>query len=347
MADRGWFSRGRSAHTAQKQAQQSNVTLGTRGDAGGQARTASLHRSLTQVPIEQNNQHKAPKLFKISSYISLGTAAKSQSSTAAVYPELIMERSESIKPGAAGHHVTSVDGGGPIGDWQPPPKEEREFPKYKASKCTWENPSLKQMVETVSCTMMKNGSSAPIPRHLNGWIAGMMEEVSHQTRELDSLRVQIADLKATREEEIIAFSKVTEEWAQREKDFKAEINRLEHIISDTQQGAESVMLARAGSVVNRNDGRAFRAKLDRLSRSDEGKPSFAQVWSPKRIDGINKSLTGHGNAREEDDTSDRHQEYLIEQETRSCAALSPGDVGLTMSTTPYNVLGGFHSYTPL
>lgn len=138
------------------------------------------------------------------------------------------------------------------------------------------------MVETVSCTMMKNGSSAPIPRHLNGWIAGMMEEVSHQTRELDSLRVEIAELKATRQEEVIEFSKVTEEWAQREKDFKAEINRLEHIISDTQQGAESVMLARAGSVVNRNDGRAFRAKLNRLSRSDEGKPGFRSIGPHKR-----------------------------------------------------------------
>lgn len=271
MTDRGWFSRGRSAHTAQQQAQRTTTPPDTQSEARDQAQNASLHRSQTQVPLQQNHHHKPAKLAKISSLIQLVNPAKAESSTVSVYPELVMERSESIRPGAAGHHITSVDGGGPIGDWQPPPKEEREFPKYKASKCTWENPSLKQMVETVSCTMMKNGSSAPIPRHLNGWIAGMMEEVSHQTRELDNLRVEIAELKATRQEEVIEFSKVTEEWAQREKDFKAEINRLEHIISDTQQGAESVMLARAGSVVNRNDGRAFRAKLNRLSRSDEGR----------------------------------------------------------------------------
>lgn len=271
MTDRGWFVRGRSAHTAQQQAQRTTTPPDTQSEARDQVQNASLHRSQTQVPLQQNHHHKPAKLSKISSLIQLVNPAKAESSTVSLYPELVMERSESIRPGAAGHHITSVDGGGPIGDWQPPPKEEREFPKYKASKCTWENPSLKQMVETVSCTMMKNGSSAPIPRHLNGWIAGMMEEVSHQTRELDNLRVEIAELKATRQEEVIEFSKVTEEWAQREKDFKAEINRLEHIISDTQQGAESVMLARAGSVVNRNDGRAFRAKLNRLSRSDEGR----------------------------------------------------------------------------
>lgn len=278
MTDRGWFGRGRSAHTAQQEAQPTNATLDTQGEAGDQAQNASLHRSLTQVPPQHNHHRKPAKMSKISSIIGLGSLAKAQSPP--LYPELVTQRSESIRPGAAGHHVTSVDGGGPIGDWQPPPNEERQFPKYKESRCTWENPTLKQMVETISCTMMKNGSSAPIPRHLNGWIAGMMEEVSHQTRELDSLRVEIAELKATREAEVIEFSTVTEEWAQREKDFKAEINRLEHIISDTQQGAESVMLARAGSVVNRNDGRAFRARLDRLSRSDEGKPGFAQFWSP-------------------------------------------------------------------
>lgn len=61
---------------------------------------------------------------------------------------------------------------------------------------------------------------------------------------------------------------MTDEWEQREGDYKAEINRLEHIISDTQQGAESVLLARAGSVINRDDGQAFRAKIDRLSRSE-------------------------------------------------------------------------------
>ncbi|KKY29650.1 hypothetical protein UCDDA912_g10427 [Diaporthe ampelina] len=161
--------------------------------------------------------------------------------------------------------------------------------------------------------MMKNGSSAPIPRHLNGWIAGIVEEVSHQTSELESMRVQIAELKATRQEEVIEFSKVTEEWAEREKNFKAEINRLEHIISDTQQGAESVMLARAESVVNRNDGRAFRAKLERLSRSDEG----------------------DGHALEESHPAD---DNLVEQGKRKCVALSPGDIGLAINTTPYEVL---------
>lgn len=346
MADRGWFGRGRSAHTAQQPAQVSNVTSGTQSEAGDQAPPASLHRSFTQVPLQQSHPHKPPKLAKISSYMGLGALAKAQSPTVSMYPELIMERSDSMKTGANGHHVTSVDGGGPIGDWQPASRKE-EFPFYNEAECTWHNPSLKQMVETVSCTIKKNGSSAPIPRHLNGWIAGIIEEVSHQTSELNGLRTQVAELKANRQEEVIEFTKVTEEWAQREMNFKAEINRLEHIISDTQQGAESVLLARAGSVVNRNDGRAFRAKLDRLSRSDEGKPYRAQFWPPRVADGTDTSLAEDGNALAGGvHPADRHREYLVEQDKRDAIALSPGDVGLTVNTTPYKILGAFDSCIP-
>ncbi|KAL1851406.1 hypothetical protein Daus18300_012517 [Diaporthe australafricana] len=339
MADRGWFGRGRSAHTAQQPAQMSNATSGTHSEVGDQAPPASLRRSFTQVPLQQSHPHKPLKLAKISSYIGLGALAKAQSSTAAMYPELVMERSDSIKSGANGHHVTAVDGGGPIGDWQPASRKG-EFPFYNEAECTWHNPSLKQMVETVSCTIMKNGSSAPIPRHLNGWIAGIIEEVSHQTSELNSLRTQVAELKATRQEEVIEFTKVTEEWAQREMNFKAEINRLEHIISDTQHGAESVLLARAGSVVNRNDGRAFRAKLDRLSRSDEGKPYRARFWPPRVADVADMSLAEDGTALAGGvHPADRHRAYLIEQDKRDAIALSPGDVGLTVNTTPYKILG--------
>lgn len=144
---------------------------------------------------------------------------------------------------------------------------------YNEADATWHNPSLKQMVETVSCEMMRNGSSAPIPRHLNGWISCITEEVSHQFCELRDLRTQYDVLKDTRQKELKEFGAMTREWEQREYGFKAEINRLEHIISDTQQGAESIILVRAGSVVNRNDGRAFRAKLDRLSKSE------GELWS--------------------------------------------------------------------
>lgn len=201
---------------------------------------------------------------------------------------------------------------------------------YNDIDATWHNPSLKQMIETVSCEMMRNGSSAPIPRHLNGWIAAILEEVSHQYCELRNLRAEFADMRETRQKELKEFSTMTLEWEKREYDFKAEINRLEHIISDTQQGAESVLLVRAGSVVNRNDGRAFRAKLDRLSRS-EG--TYLLLGTRRR----RNLLTPYG--IDDDATLDRSHDYLVEQGGRNSVALSSGNAGLSMDTSPYKTFG--------
>ncbi|ROW09039.1 hypothetical protein VMCG_02810 [Cytospora schulzeri] len=282
MSDRGWLGFG--VRTRAPQPAQQPAPSDTQGEG--------LDTTQQQ---QQQNHHKPPRLSRISSYIGLGTAAKSNSPTT---PEFTIERSESMKSGTLGFDSEGLHR-----------KNENDV-FYNSADATWHNPSLKQMIETVSCEMMRNGSSAPIPRHLNGWIASILEEVSHQVCELRDLRAQFADLKETRQKELREFGTMTSEWEQREYGFKAEINRLEHIISDTQQGAESVLLVRAGSVVNRNDGRAFRAKLDRLSRSED-----------------------------EDVTLDRNHDYLVENAKRNSIALSSGDVGLSMDTSPYKTLG--------
>lgn len=74
---------------------------------------------------------------------------------------------------------------------------------------------------------------------------------------------------------------------------------------------------------------------------------FRSIWSPQKAVCINKSLAGDGNAFEESNSTDRHQDYLAEQDKRDYVALSPGDVDLTTNTTQYNVLGRFYSYRPL
>ncbi|KUI71652.1 hypothetical protein VM1G_06656 [Cytospora mali] len=294
MTDRSWLGFGgrvRAPQPANHDNQSDNVDHAP----------PALHRSLTQVYVQQQQHqqhHKPPKLSRISSYIGLGAAAKSHSPTTPTYPEITMDRSESMNSGNLGL------------DLEGPHKKNENNNFYNEADSTWHNPSLKQMIETVSCEMMRNGSSAPIPRHLNGWIASIIEEISHQFCELRDLRAQFADLKETRQKELKEFSAMTSEWEQREYGFKAEINRLEHIISDTQQGAKSVLLARAGSVVNRDDGAAFRAKMDRLSRSED-----------------------------EDVTLDRNHDYLVEYAKRNSIALSTGGAGLSVDTSPYKTLG--------
>lgn len=72
--------------------------------------------------------------------------------------------------------------------------------------------------------------------------------------------------------------------------------------------------------------------------------SFGSHNQPKCID---TSPVGDANSLEDSHPTHRDRNYLVEHDKRDCVALSPGDVGLTVNTTPNNVLGGFDSYRPL
>ena len=58
---------------------------------------------------------------------------------------------------------------------------------------------------------------------------------------------------------------------QRERDYKAEIKRLEVIMAkESTDGVASVHLARHDSLVNRSDSKRFEARLKRMSNSVDG-----------------------------------------------------------------------------
>lgn len=279
MGDRSWLGfvgRSRTPQPIQQQAptadnpdNDDDSSTVRAGESGAQR---SLQRSLTQIPL-QKPPHKAARLSRISSYMGLGTVAKTQSpatptfpTTPGYYETKMSLQSESTKSRTVSYQEAVHDPS--TGIWRKHTMET-EY-RFRESDCTWHNPNLRQMMETVSCTIMTNGVSEPIPRHLNGFIASMIEEFSIHYSKTKKLQRRFAELEDTREKEVQEFAAMADEWTRREKNFKAEIKRLECIIADTQKGAESVVLARADSVCNRNDGRAFRAKLNRLSRSMEG-----------------------------------------------------------------------------
>lgn len=181
-----------------------------------------------------------------------------------------MQRSGSMASRAVSYHEVPYDRS--RGLWRTASTADTDLELYRPSDETWESPNVIQTLETISCAMMTNGIAEPIPRHLNGCIISMIEEFRVHLNKLDTVQANFDELRHMRQQEVQDFATMAEEWQEREVAFKAEINRLEHIIADTQKGAESVILARAGSVVNRNDGRAFQARLNRLSRSgDDGK----------------------------------------------------------------------------
>lgn len=127
------------------------------------------------------------------------------------------------------------------------------------------------MMDTVSSAIMSIGVSQPIPRHLNSFVIGMIEEFRIRLSKQSTLEAQFEELKRTQKKEVQEFAAMADEWKQREAGFKSEVRRLEQIIAE-KGGVSSVVVARAGSVYNRNDMKDFQAKLNRLSKT-EGEPS--------------------------------------------------------------------------
>lgn len=294
----------------------------------------SLQRSLTQIPIQQP-VHKVPRLSRISSYIGLGAAAKGQSPITSDFAEIAVQRGELMKSGPVFYHEAAHDKS--TGVWRAGLTTESEF-AYRESDRTWHNPTLQQMMETVGCVLMTNGISEPLPRHLNGFVAGIIEEFRVYLSQTKRVQNSFDELRQTREKEVQEFAAMAEEWKVRENAFDSEIDRLEHIIAATQKGADSVIMARAGSVCKRNDGEAFRAKLKRL-RKNEGTSlvvwtDFLDLFSFLCVAVVDNGTTDEILQRDQDD---RH---VIKDDTRSSVVMTADD---SLSRT----IGMFDSFSPL
>lgn len=237
---------------------------GTVGMAVPQAPQRSLQRAVTQIPTQQHNS-KASRLSRISSYIGLASVARAGSPTTSTLPEVVMQRSESMKTRAVSYNEAAHDRS--TGIWRTSSDMESGYNNFRESDRTWHSPNVIQMMETVSCAMMANGISEPIPRHLNASIISMVEEFRPYLSKMTTLQADFDRLRNARQAEAKEFTNMAHEWKMREIAFRAEIKRLEQIISHTQEGVGSVILARASSIVDRHDGMEFLAELDRLSKS--------------------------------------------------------------------------------
>ena len=148
---------------------------------------------------------------------------------------------------------------------------------------TWHNPSLDQMVETIQVAMMtKRDSLAPIPVQFNAYILALIEGYSKQRRLITEAREEAASLQTLREKELEEFRAIAEEWTMREEAYRAEVRRLELIIAKTSQdGMETVALARSGSLVDRGARKGFQARLKDLGtpQEDRGKSPGRRINS--------------------------------------------------------------------
>lgn len=247
------------------------VLISTQSDVGAVATPTaerSLQRSLTQIHIQP--AQKTARLSRISSYIGLSNAAKAHatSTVTITHPEQVIERSDSMSSRTLSYREAPNDP--TTGFWRTSPNADNDF-IYKESDQTWHNPSLTQMMDTVSSTIMSNGVSQSIPRHLNSFVVGMIEEFRIRLSKQSTLEAKFEELRSARKKEVQEFAALADEWKNREANFKSEVRRLEQIIAE-HAGVSSVVFARAGSMYNRNDAKDFQAKLNRLSRSEGESP---------------------------------------------------------------------------
>ncbi|KAI1759724.1 hypothetical protein GGR53DRAFT_128572 [Hypoxylon sp. FL1150] len=142
----------------------------------------------------------------------------------------------------------------------------------------WYNPSLDQMVEALQVELMSHGVMHPVPVHFNSYILHLIEGFVKAQERVRAVRAARAGAEQSLEKHLEHFKSVADEWLEREAQYKAEIKRLEVLLSRaSSDGLEAVALARTNSVIDRSGPQAkqFVSELKRISMGtiDQTTPS--------------------------------------------------------------------------
>jgi hypothetical protein len=139
--------------------------------------------------------------------------------------------------------------------------------QMNAANQTWRRTLLIQMAETLQEVMMRSTNLTPIPVQYNSHVLHLIEAA----RELHVEQLKNTATSQARERELEFFKEMSEEWIQKETDYKAEIRRLEKLLArESVDGMQAVALARGDSVVDRNDARRFATAVRRVSQCEFG-----------------------------------------------------------------------------
>lgn len=91
------------------------------------------------------------------------------------------------------------------------------------------------------------------------------------TQRLHEATNELSELKTLREKELEEFRDLSEEWLQRENDYKAEIKRLELVLAkESKDGVGCVAVSRHNSIVDRSGSKRFQARVKRARSPQRG-----------------------------------------------------------------------------
>ncbi|CZR54270.1 uncharacterized protein PAC_04153 [Phialocephala subalpina] len=124
------------------------------------------------------------------------------------------------------------------------------FPNFRKPDNVYYRPSGDQMAEMLKVAVMSKGTFDPLPKEYNSCILhvleayqGMRDEIAKKDEEIEAMKQR--HTMATKD-----FENMATKWEAREKDYQAELKKLEVILSKTEGGMEKIMLARTKSRVH-------------------------------------------------------------------------------------------------
>ncbi|KAI1771782.1 hypothetical protein F4818DRAFT_444778 [Hypoxylon cercidicola] len=149
----------------------------------------------------------------------------------------------------------------------------------------WYNPSLDQMVEALQVELMTHGVLQPVPVRFNSYILHLIEGFANVQERVQAVHAARTEAEQSLEKHLEHFKSVADEWLEREAQYKAEIKRLEVLLSRaSSDGLEAVTLARTNSVVDRSGPQAkqFVSELKRISTGTVQGKSLSSARSERR-----------------------------------------------------------------
>lgn len=125
-----------------------------------------------------------------------------------------------------------------------------DFPRLRNPDNVYYRPDCNRMAETLKVIMMTQDSLDPVPVIYNSHILHLLESFQDGQEQLARKQHIIEEVKEAHVRDLQEFGSLADVWEAKEKDYKAEIKRLELMLSKTEGGMETVVLARSKSKIH-------------------------------------------------------------------------------------------------
>jgi len=124
------------------------------------------------------------------------------------------------------------------------------WPNISKADAVWDNPSPDQMADMLKVAMMTQSTMDPLPIHFNSCILHVVEAYWTLRERVKASDKKIEEMRESQQRDVEEFETMAKAWEETEKSYKAEVKRLEVLLSKTKGGMATVAMARSNSVLN-------------------------------------------------------------------------------------------------